>query len=631
MIERHDLKDSGQEAQLFTRRTIVIWFFLLFLTLVLAARAFYLQVIHYDRYAALSDRNRILLQPIPPNRGLIMDRNGILLAANRASQNLGIMLERVSNLDETIAELRKLISISDRDVARFKERRKRQRRPFEAVHLRRNLSEKEIALVAVNLHNLAGVTIEADLVRYYPMADDLAHVLGYVSRINEAELKRIDGAAYRGTSSIGKIGLEQFYEKQLLGEVGYQKVEINARGRVLRVVERKAPKPGSNIRLHLDSQLQIAASEALGDRRGAIVVVDTKSGGILALVSKPSFNPNLFVTGIDTEAYSALRDSLDLPLFNRAIRGQYPPGSTIKPFVALAALDSGFTDWERSIFDPGYYQLTVGGRNYRDWKKYGHGKVNLDTAITQSCDVYFYEMAHRMGIDPVAELLDQFGFGKVSVRDSADALKGILPSSAWKRNALGESWFVGDSLNASIGQGFMLTTPLQLANATAVLANKGKWQQPKFVSTIEIADIPNQGLQDLEEKLPNYKPDSGKDIELADASNWDRMIAAMEQVVHGKRGTARGSSKGITYRMAGKTGTAQVVGIKQDDEYDSDELAERNRDHALFVGFAPVEDPQIAIAVIVENGEGGGSVAAPVARAVADAFLVGPLTEEQDI
>lgn len=617
-MDNFDLKDHYNETRIYATRALIFWWVLVFLVLLLVARMFYLQVVQFERYTTLSNKNRVLVQPIPPTRGLIYDSQGRLLADNRASQSLNITLEQAGNLEEIIATISEIIPVSDSDRESFTKRLREPRRPYQSLPLRYRLTEKEIAKIAVNAYRLPGVSVEAQLVRHYPMQGSTAHVLGYVGRINEKELENIDGAKYAGTDSIGKLGVEKFYEEKLLGEVGFQKVEINARGRVLRVLERSAPAPGNDLHLFLDSRLQAVAEQALGDRRGAVVAIDPQTGGILAMVSTPSFNPNLFVTGIDVKSYAALRDSPDLPLFNRAIRGQYPPGSTLKPFVALAGLELGYTDWEHTIYDPGWFQLSKQGRYYRDWKKYGHGRVNLEIAIFQSCDTFFYEMAQRINVDDFHDFITQFGFGRQTGKDIGEALKGILPSSTWKKNTLGESWYTGDSLNLSIGQGYMLATPLQLATATAVLANRGRWIAPRLVRSAS----PHQEEGVLQPGNPEQSSQTVTDINLRNPKEWERVIHAMQLVVHGERGTARRSGLGAQYLMAGKTGTAQVIGIKQDEEYDADKIAERNKDHGLFIAFAPVEEPKIAVAVIVENGGGGSTAAAPVARTVIDAYLV---------
>jgi len=616
-MKNRDFKDPIRETRVFTFRAIIFWIVVVCLVCVLAGRLFYLQVMQHDRYATASDNNRVLLQPIVPNRGLIYDTNGKLLANNRASQSLNLIIERVDDLEQTLALLQSLIPITDSDLERFEKRRQQRRRPHESILLRSRLTEQEIAVLAVNSHRLPGVAVEAQLVRHYPFSKSTAHVLGYVGRINEKELKRIDPANYSGTQSIGKLGVEKFYEAQLHGLAGFQKVEVTARGRVLRVLEREDPVPGADITLYLDSEVQDAAEQALGGRRGAVVAIDTQTGGILALVSQPSFDPNLFVTGIDSKNYAALRDSLDLPLFNRALRGQYPPGSTIKPFVALAGLELGIVNWSHTINDPGWYQLTQGGRFYRDWKKWGHGKVDMTHAIAQSCDTFFYELAHHMNVDDLHDFLWQFGFGQRISLDVSEALKGILPSTAWKKAKTGQPWYTGDSLNVGIGQGYMLATPLQLATATAVLANRGRWLQPRMLKRIRVDKNYIETLPSTEEVAA-----APEDVTLKHEANWEKMIDAMESVVHGRRGTAQRIGKDVSYRIAGKTGTAQVVGIKQDEEYDVEKVKERNQDHGLFVAFAPADAPRIAIAVIVENGGGGSTSAAPVARKVMDAYLL---------
>lgn len=625
-MKNRDFKDPIRENRVFTFRAIIFWIVVVCLTCVLAGRIFYLQVMQHDRYATASENNRVLLQPIVPNRGLIYDTNGKLLANNRASQSLNLIIERVDDVEQTLTLLQSLVPITEGDLERFEKRRKQRRRPHEPIQLRTRLTEQEIAILAVNSHRLSGVTVEAELVRHYPFSKSTAHVLGYVGRINEKELKRIDPVNYSGTQRMGKLGVEKFYEAQLHGLVGFQKVEVTARGRVLRVLEREDPVPGADITLYLDSNLQDVAEQALGERRGAVVAIDTQTGGIIAQVSQPSFDPNLFVTGIDTKSYAALRDSLDLPLFNRALRGQYPPGSTVKPFVALAGLEYGHINWAHTISDPGWYQLTQGGRFYRDWKKWGHGKVDLELAIAQSCDTYFYELAHKMPVDDLHDFLWQFGFGQRISLDVAEAVRGILPSTAWKKARTGQPWYTGDSLNVGIGQGYMLATPLQLAIATAVLANRGRWLQPRMLKRIRVDKDYIDALPATEEIAAT--PD---DVTLKRDANWEKMINAMEGVIHGRRGTAQGIGKDVQYRIAGKTGTAQVVGIKQDEEYDIEKVKERNQDHGLFVAFAPADAPRIAIAVIVENGGGGSKSAAPVARRVMDAYLLPKLAAEAEV
>jgi penicillin-binding protein 2 len=625
------LKDHSKESRTFKIRAILAFAVVVSLLLVLIVRLFYLQVVEHEHFAAMSEDNRVQLQPVPPNRGLIYDRNGVLLADNRPSYSVTILKEEVKNLDKTLADLRDLIPITDKEVVRFKKRLRQRRRSFESVPVRFRLNEQEIATISVNYHRLPGVRVEAELIRHYPYGETLVHAMGYVGRINEAELQRVDERNYSATHYIGKLGIEKFYEDQLHGEVGFQKVETNARGRVMRVLERTDPQPGKDIQLHLDIRLQQITERLLEGRRASVVAIDPKTGGILTLVSKPGYDPNLFVTGISSKDYEALRDSRDLPLFNRAIRGGYPPGSTVKPITALAAIDTGAVSPGYTIFDPGWYTLTKGGRKYRDWKKFGHGRVNMNEAIAQSCDTWFYDVAHKMGVDPMSDYLGRFGFGSVTSLDLPEALGQILPSKEWKKRRRKESWYTGDSLNLSIGQGFLVSTPLQLATATAVIANRGKWVQPRMLQGIKTeAEDGNQNLEMPEVtsvQLPR------KDVVLNQEKNWDVIIKSMHDVMHSETGTARLSGAGAQYKIAGKTGTAQVVGIKQDEEYDAEKLAEIHRDHALFVAFAPIDDPQIAISVVVENGGGGSSTAAPIARKIMDAYLLGtdPLLDEIEL
>lgn len=617
------LKDHSQEHRTFTARAVVAICIVFVMLGVLVGRMYYLQVEQYERYSALSDNNRVQLQPVAPTRGLIYDRNGVLLADNRASYSVTLLKEEIRNLDETLAELTPLLNLTEKEIQRFRKRLRQRRRPYQSVPLRFRLDEKEIATLAVNYHRLPGVRVEAELIRYYPFGSSLVHALGYVGRINERELKRVDEQNYSATNYIGKLGVEKFYENILHGQVGFQKVETNARGRVMRVLERTDPVPGRDLVLSLDLRLQKVAEELLGERRGAVVALDPNTGGILALVSTPGYDPNLFVTGISTKDYSALRDSKDLPLFNRAIRGRYPPGSTIKPITALSFIDTGVVTPAYRIFDPGYYQLSKNGRKYRDWKRWGHGWVNMKSALAQSCDTWFYIVSHKAGGEPMWDYLGQFGFGQVTSYDLPEASSALLPSHEWKKRARKQGWYPGDSLNLSIGQGYMLATPLQLATATAVIANRGRWMRPQMLHAVRDQDS-NPAV------LPKPRP-LPEDVELKYPGYWQEIIDGMVEVMHGEKGTARKVGQGAPYKIAGKTGTAQVVGIKQDEEYDAEKLAEIHRDHALFIAFAPVDKPKISVAVIVENGGGGSSTAAPVARKVMDAYLLGvdPLAPEE--
>ncbi|MGI9322460.1 MAG: penicillin-binding protein 2, partial [Pseudomonadales bacterium] len=615
MPEPIALKDHSRESRLFVARIIWASGFLAALTLVLVARYFYLQVMQHESYSTLSDNNRIQVQPVPPIRGLIYDRNGELLADNAPSFNLTVTPERIDDLETTLAKLKAVVQLKDTELAAFRKRLARRQRPFESVPIRYQLSEEEIAKISVDLYKLPGVEVEDRLVRHYPQAELTVHAIGSVRRINEEDARRLDRVAYAGTDHVGKIGVEKFYEKDLLGQVGYRHVETDANGRIMNTLIETAPKQGNNLILYLDSSLQRAASQALGERRGAVVAIEPQTGGILALVSKPGYDPNLFVTGIDHAAYSLLRESRDTPLFNRAVQGQYEPGSTIKPILALAGLATDSITKDYSIADPGWFRLPNNTRLYRDWNWQasgagGHGEVNLLKAIYQSCNVYFYALAVKLGIDQLGDYLSKFGFGQVSVLDLPEAQKGLIPSQEWKQAARGEPWYPGDTVNLGIGQGDMLVTPLQLATAGAVIANRGRRIAPRMLK--EGSNLLNASPTELPGDINEVPPGA-----------WDQVIVAMQNVVHrgnqglGENGTAWFHiGRDIPYRMAGKSGTAQVVSIKQGEVYDEEELDERLRKHAWFLGFAPVEDPQIVVAVLVENGGGGSEFAAPVARAI---------------
>ncbi len=617
------LKDYSRESITFTSRSAIAFGFVMLLMLVLIGRIYYLQVIEHDRYAAISENNRVQLQPVAPRRGLIYDRNGVLLADNRPNFSVTLLKEEVKDLEATLAELGQLIELNERDIERFRKRLNQRRRPHETVPLRFGLTEEEIARISLNYHRLPGVQVEADLIRYYPHGASLVHALGYVGRINERELSRVDAQNYAATHYIGKLGIEKFYEDVLHGQVGFQKVETNARGRVLRVLERQDPVPGRDLQLSLDLRLQQFIESLLKNQRASIVAIEPKTGEILAMVSTPTYDPNLFVTGISSKDYSALRDSPDLPLFNRSLRGSYPPASTIKPVIALAALETKTLSAEDKVWDPGYYQITKNGRRYRDWKRWGHGWVDLNDALAESCDVWFYEVGHKMGVDPMSEMLSKFGVGQDASLDQPEALTNFLPSREWKEGSRRLPWYPGDSINLSIGQGFLVMTPLQMATSTAIMANRGRWVQPRMLQGV--IEQPGGEPQPYAPMLNRKeKPD---DIQLKNPQHWQQVIDGMVSVMHGPKGTARRSAAGASYTIAGKTGTAQVVGIAQDAVYDAEALEERHRDHALFVAFAPVEDPRIALAVVVENGGdrggGGSSTAAPVAREVLDAWLLG--------
>ncbi|MDX2458196.1 MAG: penicillin-binding protein 2 [Gammaproteobacteria bacterium] len=614
MLNPVHLKDHLFETRLIANRAILLLVLGGILLSILLVRLLYLQVVEHEHFTTLSEDNRVKLQPLPPNRGLIFDRNGILLAENQPSYRLEITPEQIDDMSTTLRALENIIEIRDIDRNRFEKLRLRKPR-FEAIPLRFHLNDEEVARFSVNRHRFPGVDITAGLARHYPQGPLAVHALGYVGRIDEKALKTLDNSNYRGTSHIGKNGIEKTYEKLLHGKVGLQQVEITAQGRIIRVLNRTPPVSGHNLYLTLDSRVQAVAEQAFGDFSGTAIAIDPNNGDILAFVSQPTYDPNPFVNGIDYDDYAALRNNDREPLFNRALRGQYPPGSTIKPFMGLAGLEAGVTGSHSKTYCPGFYMLAGKDRKYRDWKRTGHGTVDLNIAITQSCDVYFYDLAQSLGIDRIHDYLQHFGFGKATGIDIQGELPGLLPSKKWKRSHRDLPWFPGETIITGIGQGFFLVTPIQLATATAALANGGRMLQPKIVHADQDAEgddlIPHQ-LQ-LQET-----------ITIHEQQHWDQVITAMTDVVHSARGTARRIGKDSPYRIAGKTGTAQVYGLKEEEKYDAEAIAEKLRDHALFIAFAPIDEPKIAVAVIVENGGGGGSVAAPIARKIMDAYLVGP-------
>jgi penicillin-binding protein 2 len=601
------LEERKRETRLVAARAAIAGGLAAVALVVVAVRVMHLQVDQHEHFSVLSRDNRVKVQPLPPARGLIYDANGTLLADNQASFSLDITIERVQDLEATIDALAEILPIDAEDRARF-ERQKRRRMRFQGVPIRLNLTPRELARFAVDAHRFVGVDVRAELIRTYPLGEQTAHVLGYVGRINEQDLARIDKSTYAGSQFIGKGGVEKAHENLLHGEVGYQQVEVNARGRVIRTLESRPPVSGKDLHLYLDMHLQQEAMAALGEERGALVAIDPRNGGVLALVSNPSFDPNLFVEGISQRDYQALLSSPDKPLFNRAVRGQYPPGSTIKPFVALAGLASGVTTAGRTTYCPGYFSLPGNSHRFRCWRRGGHGAQNLEQAVVQSCDVYFYDLANRMGIDRLSGFLSDFGFGSLTGIDVSGELAGLMPNREWKTRTRNQAWFPGETLIVGIGQGSYLATPLQLAVATAAVANHGAVIRPRVARA---AQAPGTTV---EEPLPVLT----HRIELGDTHQWDQIVAAMTKVVEG--GTAR-RIRSTEYRIAGKTGTSQVFGLGQGQSYDSARLPKHLLDHALFVAFAPVEDPRIAIAVIVEHGGGGGATAAPIARRILDAHL----------
>jgi penicillin-binding protein 2 len=610
-----ELKDHQREIYFFRLRLIISLVFVLLLVLTLVARLVYMQVVRQSYFNTLADNNRIAIVPIVPNRGLIQDRNGIILAQNFSGYTLEISPPKVADLEATINSLATLVDIQPRDRKRFK-KLLTESHTSNSYPIRSRLTDAEVARFAAQRFRFPGVEIKARLFREYPYRDKTSHLIGYVSRINDNDFEQLEAnqlaANYRGSDYIGKIGIEQKYEQQLHGTTGFEQLEVDAAGRGVRVLSRTAPESGKTLTLTIDIKLQEIAEQAFGNFRGALVAIDPTNGEVLAFVSKPGYDPNMFVDGIDTESWDALNNSLDKPLNNRALRGQYPPGSTIKPFMALAGLDSGKRTANYTISDPGYFNLPGSRHQYRDWKKGGHGSVDMFKAIVISCDTYFYGLATDLGIDGVHTYLDGFGFGKKTGLDMEGESSGLLPSSEWKRRRYNQIWYPGDTVSVGIGQGYMLVTPMQLAYATAVLANDGTGYRPHLVKQMPLAtDTAADKLQ-----LP-------ADINLPIKPEYLSLVKRAMTAVTLPGGTAAFAGSGASYSFAGKTGTAQVVGIKQGEKYNAKDLSEYHRDHAWFIAFAPADKPRIAIAVLAENAGHGGSISAPIARKVIDYYLLG--------
>ncbi len=587
--------------------------FLAFATL--AARMIYLQVIKREHFHTLAESNRISVVPVPPNRGLILDRNGEVLVANYSAYTLEVTPALVRNLDAAFDNVSSVVEIHARDRRRFK-RLLEETKNFESLPIRTRLTETEVAKFAANRYRFPGFEIRARPFRNYPLGEIASHALGHIGRITDADLSRIEKADlatnYKGTDHIGKLGIEGSYEKELHGTTGAEQVEIDAAGRAIRSLARTPPVAGNNLRLTLDIKLQKVAEEAFGEFRGALVAMDPNNGEVLALVSKPGFDPNLFVDGIDPQSWDQLNNSPDKPLNNRALKGQYSPGSTIKPFMALAALETGTRTGGFAISDVGHWSFPGQKHRYRDWKAGGHGMVNLQKAITVSCDTYFYGLGNDLGIDKIHDFMTPFGFGAKTNIDIDGEMPGLMPSQAWKQNRLKQKWFAGDTISISIGQGYWLSTPLQLATAVSILANGGTQVTPHLLR--EVIDATTGEKR-------GYQAPPRASVAM-DPANLALVREGMNDVMRAG-GTAYLSAQGAPYQIAGKTGTVQLVQIKQGEKYSAKKTNERLRDHALFVAFAPADKPTIALALLVENFGGGSSTAAPIAREVFDAFLLG--------
>ena len=605
------LNNTEYQQKVIRQRLYLSLSLVILLILVFLWRLFDIQVLQFDHFQTLSQENRVKVLPIPPIRGLIYSREGSILADNYSSFSLELTPEKISDFEKTVKILRRFINITDDDITRYEKIRSKKRK-FEPIPLKNNLSQNEVAKLSVNAHRLDGVEVVARLNRYYPHGKQTVHSIGYVARIGVEDLNNINKANYSGTSHIGKVGIEKFYESKLHGDVGYQQVEVNAQGRILRVLDRKPPKSGNNLYLTLDLSLQQLAQKEMQDKRGAIVAMDPNNGDILAFVSSPSYDPNLFVNGIGEKAYKSLLDSNDRPLINRVLNGKYPPGSTFKPFLGYAALEQGIANSRNTVWCPGWFSLKGSSHRYRDWKKQGHGSTNLPEAIMESCDVYFYSLAYNMGIDKIHEYLNLFSFGRPTGIDIHGESRALLPSRDWKRAKYNQPWYPGETVIVGIGQGYALVTPLQLAVATSAIANRGKVYLPRLVASESNAE---------DNSVIQHEPVVSSIIGEPDSTYWQTIIDSMRDVVHHPNGTAKRSGYGAEYQFAGKTGTAQVISIAQDAEYDEDEIAKELQDHAWFIAFAPVENPVITAVILVENGGSGSGSAAPIARRLFDHYL----------
>ncbi|ALR93496.1 MULTISPECIES: penicillin-binding protein 2 [Vibrio] len=618
---RSQIRDYQAEARLFASRAIVAFIGIVVLMGALVANMYNIQVNQFQDYQTRSNDNRIKVVPIAPNRGLIYDRNGVLLAENRPVFNLELTPEKIKDIDATIQELQTILEITPDQIERFHHERKRTRR-FKSVPLLTQLNEKQVAVFSVNQYRFPGVEISATLKRYYPFSEVLTHVIGYVSRINDRDMQRLireeKDANYQATRDIGKLGIEKYYEDLLHGTAGYQEVEVNSRGRVIRTLKYVPPVPGKDIVLNLDINLQLYVHQLLDGRRGSAVVIDPRDNGVLAMVSSPSYDPNSFVHGISGKDYRALLNDKNRPLVNRTTLGIYPPASTIKPFMAVAALQEGVVTPNTTRNDPGYWRIPNSNtRPFRDWLRWGHGRVDIIKSIEESVDTFYYQIAYDMGIDRISNWMMMFGFGDYTGIDIYEESKANMPTRDWKMSRHKTPWYKGDTIPVGIGQGYWTATPMQIAKATSVLVNEGEVIAPHLLkATIENG---NDFEEQQTTEYVTYPP-----IKNVPKKYWDMAKEGMRRVNHGTRGTARRSFYKMNYETAGKSGTAQVFGLGENEEYNADEIAEHLRDHALFTGFAPFDDPKVVVTVVLENAGGGSSNGAPVVRKIFDRVVLGP-------
>ena len=605
------IKDHSAEANLFARRTFIGLLVVFVMIGMVLTNLYYLQISRFEDYQTRADGNRIKVLPVAPNRGLIYDRNGILLAENRPVFSLQVIPEEIEDLELTINQLSTLLDIDEDGVSDFYKDLKGTRR-FKPVNLINRLNPKEVALFSAKQHNFPGVSVEARLARYYPYGSALTHVLGYVAKINKKDLQKLNEAGfeanYAATYDIGKRGIEKYHEEKLHGKVGFQEVEVNNQGRIIRILDFNPPAPGQDIVLNIDLNLQLEAEKAFAGERGSVVAIDPQDGGVLALYSSPSYDPNLFVHGISSKNYKKLLTS-ERPLFNRATQGQYPPASTVKPLLALAGLEEKVITPESRIQDFGKYKLKNVERIWRDHNPYGHGWVNVTKAIEVSCDIYFYDMAYKLGIDRISESMYEFGFGDYTGIDLHEEADGIMPSRGIVKALFNRPWYIGDTINIGIGQSYWTATPVQLTQSITTLVNKGRRIIPQIIrGNMQKDTVVFQGIK---ERRP---------IDIKDEHNWDVVLDAMYGTVN-RKGSARAAFNGAHYISAGKTGTAQLVTIAQDEKYDATKLSKKNHDNAMYVGYAPYDKPQIALTVVLENAGHGGAEAAPIARKIMDNYL----------
>lgn len=617
------IRNHSAEAKLFARRTFIAFVGILLLLLLLFSNIYSLQVDSFEKYQTRSNSNRIKLLPVAPNRGLIYDRNGIILADNKPVYSLAVIPEEVENLETNIQKISKLLDISaDRQALFFKAVKGKRR--FKQIELLPRLSEQQAALFSVNQHKFPGVFVDARLKRYYPFGKLTTHNLGYVARINRKDANKLERQGkfenYAATHGIGKLGIEKYYEELLHGTIGHQEVEINNQGRIIRTLNYTPPVQGKDLTLTLDIELQMIAKRALSGKRGAVVAMNPRTGGILAMYSNPSYDGNLFVHGISSKNYKKLLNSKDLPLINRSVQG-YPPASTVKPFLAIAGLEEQVITASTKVWDPGWYQLEGLPNKYRDWKKWGHGWVNLTKAIEQSCNIYFFDLAFKLGITKISTMMERFGFGDYTGIDIHEESRAILPSVAWKRARYNKSWYTGETLSVGIGQSYWTVTPLQLTQAMTTLVNHGERKVPHFLKATKEVSINEKGTSQstLEEVIYEERAP----LVLKQKKHWDLVLNAMHNTVQKFGATAYAPFKGSKYDAAGKTGSAQVARIKQNEEYDAKSTQENQRDNAMFIAFAPFKNPEIVVAVAIENVAkgGGGTNAGPVARQIMDQYF----------